>query len=270
MKRIGIILVTLVFVFPTYWMIQGSFQDIGGIMALPPRWIPRTVTLVNYNIILQNNPVLLWIGNSAIIATATVIGSVLMSSMAGYAFSVYRFRGREVLFWAFLAALMIPRQIMFIPLFKVTYWLQIPGTRLAVILPMLFSPFHIFLFRRYCDRLPPDFVDSARIDGAGEFAILTRVIMPLCAPMLAALSIFVCVGVLGDLLWQLLVLQESTRKTLLVGIVNATYHWSPPRAANPIGRILAGGVILAVPVLALYFRFQRYFVTGLQIGGVKE
>ena len=118
--------------------------------------------------------------------------------------------------------------------------------------------------------MPTDFVDSARIDGAGEFAILTRIIMPLCAPILAALAIFVCVGVLGDFLWQLLVLQDDSKRTLLVGIVNSTYAWSPPRAVNPIGRILAGGVILAVPVLAIFVGFQRYFISGLQIGGVKE
>ena len=269
-KRVVLILISLVFVFPVYWMAQGSLQNISGIMALPPRWIPLRVTINNYKIILSNNPLGMWALNTLVIAAVTIVGSVFMSASAGYAFSVYRFPGREVLFWCFLAALMVPRQIMFIPLFKVTYWLGIPGTRLAVILPLLFSPFHVFLFRRYCDRLPTDYVDSARIDGAGELAILTRVIMPLCAPILAALAIFVCVGVLGDFMWQLLVLQDDSKRTLLVGIVNSTYAWSLPRAVNPIGRILAGGVILAVPVLVLYMCFQRYFIKGLQIGGVKE
>ena len=270
MKYAIVIALSILFLFPLYWMVLGSFQPIEGIMRIPPAWIPRTVTVENYTILLGNNPWLLWAANSAGIACITVILSVTVTVLAGYAFSMYRFPGASVLFWLFMASLMVSRQILIIPMLQTVRTLGLSGTRLAVILPLLFSPLHIFLFRRYLDRIPRDYIDSARIDGATELGIITRIVAPLCKPILGAIAIFVFVGVLNDFLWQMLVLQDANKRTLLVGIVSATHKYSPPRTINPIGRILAGGVVLALPQLAVFLRFQRYFVKGLQVGGIKE
>ena len=139
--------------------IIGSLQPIMGIMAMPPRLIPAKVELANYRVLLTHNPILLWLCNSLFILTASVGLSILITSMAGYALSVYRFPGRSIIFWAFVSSLMIPKAVMVIPLFVLMRLLGIAGTRMGAILPMLFWPFGILIFKTFCDTIPGEMID---------------------------------------------------------------------------------------------------------------
>jgi multiple sugar transport system permease protein len=166
---------------------------------------------------------------------------------------------------------MTSRQILFVPLFLIIKKLGLQGTRIAVILPLVFSPVSIFLFKSFVDGIPKDLIDSARIDGAKERQILTRIMVPICKPVIAVIMLSCFMNVMGDYLWQMLLLQDEGKKTLLVGLLGSVMrqgrHFSQP---NPIGLQLAAGVILFIPVFVVFCFFQKYFIKGISFGGVKE
>jgi multiple sugar transport system permease protein len=253
-------------------MFIGSLQNIMGIMAMPPRFIPARVELINYQILLTHNPVLMWIWNSLFVLLMAVGLSIVITSMAGYALSVYDFPGKRLLFWAFIASLMIPRQVMIIPLFVLTRALGVAGTRWGAILPLLYWPFGILIFKTFCDSINKAMIDSGRIDGAGELRIIFSIVMPICKPIIGALILFQSIYALGDYVWQMLMLQKPEMQTLLIGLITAVMRrgGDSEMNVNPIGMQLAAGVILFLPLLVIFCFTSRYFVRDIKIGGIKE
>ena len=168
---------------------------------------------------------------------------------------------------------MIPRQTLLIPLYVTVKNLGIAGTYWAAAFPIVFSPVGIFLASKFFQNIPQDIVDCARIDGAGELGVVARIVVPLCKPLFGALAIFAGIGSLADYLWQNLVLQDRGKWTIVVGIVNTVYGTrggASEMNLNPIGLSLAGGVLMFLPMLAIFVAFQRYFIDGIVTGGVKE
>lgn len=263
------IFAALVLLFPVYYMAQGSFQDIQGVLSVPPRLAPKTPTLDNYELLFSQPGIGRWALNSLVAFVGYVGGSIVVNGTAGYAFSFARFPGKGLLYGAFLAALMISRVSIIIPQFVLTRQIGLIGMP-AVILMTAFSPAFIFLFRSYFDTIPRSLVECARIDGAGDGRIFTRIILPLSGPIVGAVVVMRGVEALSDYIWQMLNLTADKSKTLLVGLTQAIHLVRMGRSMKDIGFELAVGMVLLVPLILIFALSSRYFIEGITLGGVKE
>ena len=263
------VLLIAVLMFPIYWMVAGSFMPMSGIMARPVI-IPRPASLENYRLLLEDTQIVRWVLNTLVIAVVMVVGSVTVSAMAGYAFATQR--SLSWLYWAFLVSIMIPRQVLIIPLFVIIRWVHLSGTRIAAILPALFHPVGIFIYRNYVESIPPQMIDCARIDGASERQVLLRIIAPLSRSALAVLVVVKFCEAMTDFLWQFLVLQSPGKQTLVVGVMARVMMrgGGSDININPIGIKLAAGVVLFLPLLVIFVVLQKHFISGIMTGGVKE
>ncbi len=259
----------IVLLFPIYWMLAGSLMPMSGLMARPVL-IPRPASLENYRLLLNDTQIGKWIVNTLVIVVVMVTSSILVSTMAGYAFATQR--GLAWLYWIFLVSIMIPRQVLIIPLFVLIRWVRLSGTRIAAILPAIFHPVGIFIYRNYVESIPKEMLDCARIDGATERQTLTRIIVPLSRPALAVLVVMKFIEALTDFIWQFLVLQSPGKQTLVVGLMARVMMrgGNSDMNINPIGIKLAAGVILFLPLLVIFVVLQKHFISGIMTGGVKE
>lgn len=269
MKLAAVLLFSLALLFPTYWMITGSVQPLTGVMRLPPEPWPRTASLENYRELARRNPLLRWYANTGLVTVLATVGAVLTAAMAGYGFSAYRFPGRTVLWWLIIAALALPRMAIVIPQFVLLRHLGLARGLIGVLVPLWAFPAGVLLFRAHADTIPGSLHDAARIDGAGEWQIFTRIVAPLCRPVLGIMVIAKCFEAIGDYLWQSLMLTQSPAMTIVVGLVAATQRRSEI-SVNPIGITLAAGVLMMIPMLAVFLVFQRSFRHGLLGGATKE
>jgi len=269
MSRTFLILLAIVALAPMYFMLTGSLQDIHGVFAMPPRIVPRSMTLSNYQWIASLHPGR-WVLNTVIVTALTTVLSVSVCVMAAYAFAFFRFPLKRILWLALLSGLLIPRISSIIPLFVVMRRLGISGTLIAAVLPITVSPMAIYLARIYFESIPKALLESARMDGAHEWQILWLVVAPVSRPIVTALALFAAVGSMGDYLWQLLQLQRTNVQTLLVGLMRATMMGGGDDVqVNPIGRSLAVGIALLAPVLVVFFSASRYFTSAIG-GAIKE
>ena len=257
--------------FPVYYMVAGSFMDLRGILRQPPMLWPRPATLRNYTRLLGGQPVLTWAANTGLVAAGIVVGSTAVSAMAGYAFATQS--GLAWLYWLFLVSIMIPRSVLIIPMFVQMRQLHISGTLWAVIVPALFYPVGIFLYKNYVETIPRAMIDCARIDGASEVRLLRSVIAPLSKSALAAIGVMKFVEALTDYIWQFLVLLEDERQTWVVGLVGRILMQrggGSEMNQNAIGLQLAAGTLMFLPLLAAFVTLQKHFREGVMNGGVRE
>jgi multiple sugar transport system permease protein len=254
--------VTLV---PLLWMISASFMPSGQANSEPPVLLPTTPTLANYRALFTRINVARNFENSAILAFSVTAGSLLFNSMAGYAFAKLRFRGRERMFAFLIGALAIPVQVAMLPLFLIIKSLGLINTLWGVIIPGLSGIFGIFLIRQYARSVPDEVLEAARLDGAGEFRIYWKIVLPLLRPILVTLALFTFLGSWNDFLWPLVVLTDGSRHTLPVALANLVGEH-----IQDTEMMMAGAVLTVFPVLLLFFLLQRYYVRGIMLGGVKE
>jgi ABC-type glycerol-3-phosphate transport system permease component len=254
---------------PMYFMFIGSFQEIKGLMIMPPRLIPWNATLSNYmRIFSLSKPI--WIANTLIVTLTTLIFSVLVSCSAGYAFAFFKFPCKRILWVLLLIGIMLPRISLLIPQYVVIKELGISGTLAAVILPCVFNPVGMYLARTYFETVPMSLLESSRLDGAHEWQILRHIVMPISKPIIAALSVFAAIGSLSDFIWQMIVLQQPNRLTLLIGLMRAAMiKGGGAPGLNPIGKSLAVGCLLLIPLVIVFAIGNRYFVGSLG-GAIKE
>jgi len=269
-NKIFLIIIFILLFIPVYWMLIGSFQDIYGVSIMPPKMIPNNPNIDNYSYLLKDN-VFVWLKNTIIVVVGTVFLSVFLSSSAGYAFSMYKFKGKKLIFILFLSQMMIPRISLLIPLYVIIKNLGISGKISAVILPVAFSPVGIYLAKNYFDTIPKSIIESARIDGASEWRILKSIIIPVSKPIISALALFSSITSLQDYIWQSLVLMKTERQTLLVGLMKISMLRGGEAilGVNPIGRSFATGILLLIPLLVVFLTANKYFVENLG-GAVKE
>lgn len=268
-KKIFLILLFIILLLPVYFMFTGSFQDIKGVMKMPPQLIPNKMTLFNYIKIFQL-PWIIWLKNTILVTTVISFLSVFVSISSGYVFSFYRFRFKKILFSILLFGIMIPRIALIIPTYVILNKIHLSGSLLAVILPMIFSPVGFYLAKNYFDTIPISLLESARLDGANEFQIMVKIVSPLSLPIISALLVFSSIGSLQDFLWQALVLQIENRQTLLVGLMRfSMIRGAGDMSLNPIGRSLAVGVILLIPLLIIFIVANKYFISSMD-GAIKE
>ena len=269
MSKFILVLVFALLLAPLYFMLIGSFQDIHGVMAMPPRLIPLNPTLANYQRILAWN-LSGWFKNTLFVVVLTVLISVSISASAGYAFAFYKFPLKKTLWTLFLAGIMIPRISLLIPHYIVVRKLGIQGTLWAALLPTCFSPLGLYLARTYFETVPKSLLESARLDGCNEIQVLFHVVAPVSKPIITALSLFAALGSLQDYVWQSLVLINPARQTLLVGMIKSVMmRGGEMENVNPLGRSFAVGIALLFPLLVVFLAANKYFVSNLA-GAVKE
>jgi len=192
-------------------------------------------------------------------------GNLLFCSMLGYALAMLNFRGKNVVFVAVLATLMIPGVVTFVPLFVLVANAGLVDTLPGLVLPFLVAPFGVFLMRQFILGLPRDLLDAGRVDGAGELRIFARIILPLCGPALATLGILTCLGSWNNFLWPLVVAQ--TEKTYTLPVALALY--SKGQNSTNYGLLLAGATVVVIPILLLFVAFQRKVIEGIATTGIK-
>jgi multiple sugar transport system permease protein len=259
----------LVFLFPFYYMIVGSLQkkqDTSLSGAVPQ---PGNITLHNYgqiNAALRLGKALI---NSGIFTGGVMLGTVVFGVLAGYALAQLRFRGRGLLFVMMLLLLMVPFQLLIIPLYVLivrNYGLG--DSYLGMIAPFAINSTAVFVFRQYFLQLPAELFDAARIDGASELRVLTRIALPLVRPALLTAMLLTFIGPWNEFLWPFLITKQQSLQPLAVALANYI-GIGAGTATNPYGAILAGAFVLAVPAVALFTIFQRHFVSTNIGSGVK-
>ena len=261
-----VILIALLSVFPFIWMFSTSFKDTITNMEYPPRLIPPEPTLINYRDLFLKFDYFLWLRNSAVVTGFVLVLGPLFNSMAGYVFAKKDFLFKNVLFVIILGTLIVPEQITIVPLFIIFSELKLVNTFQALIFPYLAGGFGVFLMRQYMTTIPDDLIDAARIDGSGEFRIFWQIMVPLSKPALAALGVFTFLGSWNNFLLPLIVTTESSMRTLPVGlaVMDGEYEFQ-----TRWGLIMAGGTVMFAPAFMVYVAFQRYFVQGIALTGLK-
>lgn len=255
----------LLTVVPFLWMLLGSFKPEAELQQVPPTWWPQTPTLQNYRELFDRLNFPRFFGNSVLVAVAVTAGNLVFCSMVGYALAKLDFAGKRVLFALVLGMLMVPGVVTFVPLFVLVSNLGLVNTYPGLIMPFLVTPLGVFLMRQFIAGLPDELIEAARIDGAGEWRIFSRVILPLCGPPLATLGILTFLHSWNNFLWPLVVAQSEDKYTLPVALA----LYSVGQNATQYGLLMAGAVVIIIPVVALFIALQRYFVQSVATTGIK-
>ena len=258
------ILLAVLALIPFLWMISTSLKSRGALMSIPIEWIPTEPTLDAYTEVFSRFPFLRTIGNSLFISVAFTLITLVSASMAAFAFAKLRFRGSGVILSIYIATMMIPTQVTMIPLFVVMNRLGLIDSYASVILPSMFKPFAVFLLVQQMKTIPNDYLDAARIDGAGLFHIYFRVALPLCIPTLATLAVTTFMESWNDYLWPLLMLTDRNKMTLPIALstLNGQYN-------TEYNVLMAGSLISMIPIIIIYIAAQKQFKAGLMAGGIK-
>jgi len=253
-----------IMLFPIIWTILSSFKVDSEIIKYPPTFIPINYTLANYIKCMQRIDIFGYLKNSMIYSFGTTIPSLLVNSMAGYAFARYHFKGKDVIFIIFLATMMIPFQVIMIPSFIELHAFGWYDTYLGLIVPKIASAYWIFMMRSAFSSLPKELEEAARIDGLNEFGIYLKIMFPLIKPATITLIILNVNGFWNDLLWPLIITSDTSMRTLSNGLALFV-------GARTIeyGAAFAGATISLVPMLILYVLGQKYFVAGQATSGLK-
>jgi len=251
--------------FPVFVMVTASFKSLAEVLRVPPAWLPEQLTLKNFREVFRQQPLYgRYFLNSAIVALITVCSVLFTSSLAGYALSKFRFRGRNAIFIFILGTMMIPFEIRMVPLYVMVSDWHLTDTYLGLALPGLVGAFGIFLMRQFIASIPGDLMDAARIDGASEPGIFFRIVLPLSKPALSALAIFTLVGSWEAFLWPLLIVNSETMRTLPIGLALFA-----GRYLQRLDLQMAASVLTVLPMVIVFFVLQRRFVEGLTLTGLK-
>ena len=256
-------LLAVFFIFPLYWILTGSLKDAITINARTPQWFPLEPTLDNY-VRLFKQPAIQWLLNTIIIAVAAMALTCITAALAGYALAKKRFWGQTVLFSLLVCAMALPKQVIVIPLLQEMSALGLNNNLLAVILPTVGWPFGIFLMKQFSETIPTEMLEAARIDGASEARTFVSIVFPMVKPGVGALAIFTFVNTWNDYFLQLIMLQKREVLTISTGIARLQGEVS-----SDFGLIMAGAALAAVPIVAVFLMFQKYFTQGITMGAVK-
>ena len=258
------ILLAIVAMIPFLWMISTSLKSRGALMSIPIEWIPDEPTLDAYSAVFSRFPFLRTIGNSLFIAIVYTLITLVSASMAAFAFAKIRFRGSGVILKIYLAMMMIPTQVTMIPLFVIMNRLGLIDSYASVILPSIFKPFAVFMLVQQMQSIPNDYLDAARVDGAGIFRVYGHIALPMCAPTLATLAVTTFMESWNDYLWPLLMLTDRSKMTLPIALstLNGQYN-------TEYNVLMAGSLISMIPIIIIYLCAQKQIKNGLMAGGIK-
>jgi multiple sugar transport system permease protein len=248
---------------PLYWMFSGSFKTQLATVKTPPDLFPAPATFANWEHLFGPDlPVIRWFINSVVVAGGTTLLVVLISSMTGYSFGKKRFMGSTALFWLMLATMMLPSQVLMIPLYILVRALKLYNTYWGMMLPMVASPFGIFLMKQFMATIPNEIMDAARIDGVSEWGMYRQIILPLSGPALAALAIFTFSNAWNNFMWQLLVANDLEMITLPVGVSYMAKVAIGDQSIVDIGLLMAGGTFGALPMIIFFLPVLFVVILG--------
>lgn len=263
LQAAGLVL-AVIFVLPVIWVVISSFKPGTELFAWPPTFWPKSATVSNYIDALNKGNFERYFLNSLYVSTLSTILTLVINSMAGYAFAKFSFKGDRLIFYTFIATLMVPLQVIMVPIFLVIRRLGLYNSLWGIIIPPAATPTGVFLMRQYMITIPDEIIESARIDGASEWRIFWLIMLPLAKPVLTALTIFSFMWRWNDFLWPFIVISNEQKYTIQVAIANFVgqfyVDWNS---------LLAMSVLAMIPVLIIFLVFQRHFMKGIAITGLK-
>lgn len=261
-----LVVVVVLLLMPFAWVFFGSFKTQGEFLSNPGAWLPESFAYVqNYVVLFTDNGFGRYLINSLTVSGAVVGANIVFSAMAGYALAKIRFRGSRTVFVCVIGAMTIPYVALFVPQFLVTVQLGLVDTLAGIIAPSLVMPIAVFIMRQYILSIPDELLEAARIDGAGELRVFFQIVTPLVGPAMATVAIFTFLASWNYFLWPLVIAQSQSVYTLPVGLAIAS------QAANTtaFGILLAGAIVVLLPVLILFLFLQRHFIQGVATTGLK-
>jgi multiple sugar transport system permease protein len=256
--------VALVFVLPLVQMVLTSFMSDAEINRFPPGLIPTSLHLAGYVGLFTEAPILRWLGNTVIVSTISIAAHLVLCSMAGYGFARLKFPGRNLGFFAVVATIMIPTQLLMIPTYVMFTRLGVVDTLAAAFVPWLASAFGIFLMRQFFLTLPHELEHAARIDGCSTFGVFWRIVLPLAKPALATLAVFTLLGSWNDLVWPLIAITDEHNYTMQLGLTS--FHGT---RRTEWSLLMAGNVVATMPLIAGFVAAQRHFIATMTFSGLK-
>lgn len=290
-----LIILAILFAFPLYWIVTGAFKTAASINATTPDWFPKEWVMDNFNklfsrqtaplwelavpfgskfsadgkpIVFFAGPVvpaaIRWLVNTVFMAVMAMILTCITAAMAGYALAKKRFRGQQLLFTLIVCAMALPKQVILIPLLREMSTLSLYNTIWAVIFPTVGWPFGVFLMKQFSEGVPGEMLEAARIDGAGEAKTFIEIVLPMIKPGIGALAIFTFINSWNDYFMQLIMLNSTSKLTISLGIAKLQAENS-----TDFGLIMAGASLAAIPIIAIFIAFQKYFTQGIAMGAVK-
>ncbi|MBQ4512661.1 MAG: carbohydrate ABC transporter permease [Anaerolineaceae bacterium] len=294
-STVVIVILAILFTFPLYWIITGSFKPAKEINAKSPTWWPKTWTMKNYQTLMSKqkaplweievpfsryftedgNPTIIhsgptvpgairWLVNTVFMAVTAMILTCFTSALAGYALAKKRFIGRSIVFTLIVCAMALPKQVILIPLLREMSSLHLYNTIWAVIFPIVGWPFGVFLIKQFAEGVPSEVLEAATIDGASELRTFFQIVFPMIKPGIGALAIFTFINSWNDYFMQLIMLTSTRNLTISLGIAKLQGE-----NATDFGLIMAGAAVAAVPIIIVFLVFQKYFTKGITMGAVK-
>lgn len=279
-----VVIIAILFLFPLYWIITGSFKQKAEIIASNPTWWPKEWVSTNYQTLMSKRSAPLfdftigrftiagptvpaairWLINTVIMSVSSMLLTCITSAMAGYALAKKRFYGRTLLFSLIVCAMALPKQVILIPLLREMSALKLYDTLWAVIFPIVGWPFGVFLLKQFSEGIPTEMVEACRIDGASEWRTFTDVMFPMIKPGVGACAIFTFINSWNDYFMQLIMLMSTKELTISLGIATM-------QGENSIdfGLLMAGSALASVPIIIVFLIFQKYFTKGITMGAVK-
>lgn len=249
---------------PLVWTFLSSFKTQAELGMRPPQLLPESFALTNYTEAMETFQFTTYLKNSVIVTVGATILTVVINTMCAYGLAKYNFRGRNVLFLIVLATIMVPIQVILIPVYQMAAQLGLVNSYLGLIIPPAATPTGVFLLRQYMLSLPDELIEASRVDGAGEFRTFLQVIVPLCGPPIAVVTIFSVMWRWNDFLWPLIISQRPDMYTLPVALAQFNSQQSVP-----FNYILAMSVVSMIPVILIFLFLQRHIVTGIANSGLK-
>ncbi|GAA5087471.1 carbohydrate ABC transporter permease [Thermocatellispora tengchongensis] len=261
-----LVALTVMFALPLLWAVTSSFKPRGDIFTYPPQPLPIPFTLENYTRLLETQPFWGWFLTSTVVAVLSTTLSVFVCSLAGFAFAKYRFRGKRMLFDVMFSSLAVPFAVIVVPLFVVLVKAGVTNVYFSLIVPWVAPAFGIFMMRQYVEQAVPDSIlEAGRLDGASEFGLFLRVVVPLLRPALGALAVWSFLNSYNSFFWPLIVVSDPAQYTLPLGI-QALYG----AEGRQVDMVLAGSVLAAVPSLIMFLLLRKQLLDGLTAGAVKS
>jgi ABC-type glycerol-3-phosphate transport system permease component len=254
----------LMFMMPFFLMLSSAFKPFAEILRVPPTLFPEAPTAEAFVTVVQDAPFFTWFRNSMVVSLSVTSLVLMTSSLAGYIFAKFDFPGRGIIFVVLLTTMMVPFPVLLIPTYLVVNELGLINSLWALIVPGMASAFGIFLMRQFIQGLPNDLIEAARLDGASEWAIYARIVVPLAKPPMAALGIFTFLASWNDYLWPLIVINEIKKSTLPLALTFFNDQYT-----QRYDLIMAAATLSVIPVIIVFIIFQRQIVNALVLAGMK-
>ena len=254
-----------ILLFPIVWMFLMALKPGKSVITMPPDLSLVGLTLENFIKVFKNEQTVRWILNSILVSVSVMGCSVLTAAMAGYAFAKKQFPGKRILFSMMIVIMSLSTQVIMVPLFMEINSMGLYDSYWALILPFAASPFYSFLACQFMQGLHDELFNAARLDGCSEWKIFTKIVLPLAKPVLGVISIFSFITAWTDLLWPLIATATKEHRTLAVGLTTIQQFTN-----KDYGYMMAGSAVATIPIVIIFIAFQKYFVGGIALGGVKE